>query len=324
MLLLSVLAVGYTFLPYGDVPRVRSEHAADAAIFTDNVDDVAQRVTRVVGETSVGSSTLLLVKADEAALQSLSENGEAVQHLDAGPFPTVEDAASLCKRWLEDYWECHKVSEDSNSCATFGACHRRCWWRGSIGRTVLQFETFPSPDDPDACEGTALAALLRRAVADAAWEESQQQQQQPDPKLLALRGAVVSFSHDMHYAGLRPAAAAASSRRVFPVMSSGAALARNGVPTLTILYGGDAGSEEHAHALAFRLRKTFDAKLLITVQQDSDMRDAFEVDVDGELLHSRLTRSAFGDARCESEEEAAYLIAKICAVLGLKGSEPIT
>ena len=48
------------------------------------------------------------------------------------------------------------------------------------------------------------------------------------------------------------------------------------------------------------------------------------LDVDGLLLHSKLTRSEYGDACCESEEEIAVLVARICAALGLTGSAPIS
>ena len=52
--------------------------------------------------------------------------------------------------------------------------------------------------------------------------------------------------------------------------------------------------------------------------------DRFEVDLDGVLLHSKMTRSELGDACCETEEEIAVLVANICAALGLSGSAPIS
>jgi len=52
-------------------------------------------------------------------------------------------------------------------------------------------------------------------------------------------------------------------------------------------------------------------------------QDRFEVDLDGELVHSKLTRSAVGDSTCETEEEIAILVARICAALGL-GSGPMS
>ena len=72
---------------------------------------------------------------------------------------------------------------------------------------------------------------------------------------------------------------------------------------------------DDANSLAFRLRKTFE-NLMVVVEQDAETRGAFEVTLnDEQLLHSKLTRANFGDARCETEEEVAYLVAKICAAL---------
>lgn len=47
------------------------------------------------------------------------------------------------------------------------------------------------------------------------------------------------------------------------------------------------------------------------MEKDSQTRGAFEVDVNGELIHSKLTRN---EGRCETEAERAALIAKIKAV----------
>ena len=43
--------------------------------------------------------------------------------------------------------------------------------------------------------------------------------------------------------------------------------------------------------------------------------DVFEVSLDDELLHSRLTRAECGDGCCETEEEVAVLIARINSAL---------
>ena len=50
----------------------------------------------------------------------------------------------------------------------------------------------------------------------------------------------------------------------------------------------------------------------MTTEKDSETRGAFEVELDGALIHSKLTR---GDGRCEDEAETAALLEKIRAAL---------
>ena len=44
---------------------------------------------------------------------------------------------------------------------------------------------------------------------------------------------------------------------------------------------------------------------------------AFEVELDGVLIHSKLNTCLTGDGNCETEEELGYVIAKVCAALNL-------
>ena len=55
----------------------------------------------------------------------------------------------------------------------------------------------------------------------------------------------------------------------------------------------------------------------MTHEKDSLTRGAFEVSLDGMLIHSKLNTHATGDGHCETEEETGYVIAKICAALQL-------
>ena len=78
-----------------------------------------------------------------------------------------------------------------------------CWWRGSIGRAVLQFDHVVACHGEvhraEQMDGTALASLLERDAAERALAS-----QDEDARTLVLRGAVVSLGHERHYAGLRP------------------------------------------------------------------------------------------------------------------------
>ena len=81
-------------------------------------------------------------------------------------------------------------------------------------------------------------------------------------------------------------------------------------------------------ALVYRLTKTFGQQTIVVAEPAPRStvgfeKDRFEVDLDGVLLHSKMSRSEYGDECCESEEEIAYLVARICEALGLDGSEPI-
>ena len=57
------------------------------------------------------------------------------------------------------------------------------------------------------------------------------------------------------------------------------------------------------------LAHEFGDNLAISVQQDSETRGAFEVELSGELIHSKLSVSSHG--RCETATETAALLQKI-------------
>ena len=105
-------------------------------------------------------------------------------------------------------------------------------------------------------------------------------------------------------------------------MSAAAVWAASGGARVRIVHGGC--SERQANALAYRLQTMFGPHgFSVSTVADAAGRDSFEVECDGELLHSKLTRSLHGDGGCESEEETAVLVAAICERLGLDGSAPV-
>ncbi|EOD16053.1 hypothetical protein EMIHUDRAFT_211121 [Emiliania huxleyi CCMP1516] len=129
-IILSKLAVAYTFLPYGGGPPPKRGEADGSR---------------------------------EAQLQAL---GVAV---DAGPFRSRREATHLLRRWLEQYWECKKLDSGDNSCFEFGGCHRRCWWRGATPELVFQLEELgaaaaPPDDQPLAYLRARAAADCLRAA----------------------------------------------------------------------------------------------------------------------------------------------------------------
>ena len=72
MLLSSLVAVaGYTFLPYGSRPQSRPELACDAAVLTRDTEAVRQQSANIVDVAANGATTLMLVRAEEAALDDL-------------------------------------------------------------------------------------------------------------------------------------------------------------------------------------------------------------------------------------------------------------
>ena len=157
-IILSKLAVAYTFLPYGSGPPPKR------------------------GESD-GSR--------EAQLQAL---GVAV---DAGPFRSRREATHLLRRWLEQYWECKKLDSGDNSCFEFGGCHRRCWWRGAVGRCELRLEHVVDDGLATTPASPAVAWLRERAAADAALPSE-------ETAPLVLHGCLVSIDENHHYCGLRP------------------------------------------------------------------------------------------------------------------------
>ena len=159
----------YTFLPYGSVCSSSTQLGADAARWS----------------------------TDHTRIELTAETEGCLWPIDAGPFSSADEAADLLRRWLLEYWECHRIDDERNSCFAWGACHRRCWWRSSAGRVLLTFE---HAVDAQAAgvqqkDSSALAYLAERSEAD---------QSCRDPKALVLYGAVVSLEPGRHYAGLRP------------------------------------------------------------------------------------------------------------------------
>ena len=58
------------------------------------------------------------------------------------------------------------------------------------------------------------------------------------------------------------------------------------------------------------LEKEIGSKIAVTTEKDSQTRGAFEVELDGELLHSKLNNKG-RDGRCETPDEVEGLIGKI-------------
>lgn len=129
--------------------------------------------------------------------------------------------------------------------------------------------------------------------------------------------------------GTRSGGARSGGTRIISASAELIAPARQ-PPTLRIFYGRGCGYENLATRLAFRLRRTFGQQANVVAEPSSrsaaspDEDEAFEVYLDRVLLHSKLTRSEYGDARCESEEEIAVLVAKICGALGIDGAAPVS
>ena len=221
------LCIGYTFLPYGSAapPKDEGKFAATAAIIAplQSLGAIAQ-LTNIVAERKLdqSESSSHLVICDSDSIASLMSHTDHVLSLDAGPFDSLEEAASLCQRWLHEFWECHKLEGDlGNSCFEFGACHRRCWWRQSIGQVVLRLDTIVESVEQPSAEAIAssspsLASLFERAAADAVFDTSETS----DKSLLVLRGSIVSVGPNMHYAGLRPLDEDSQRSRARPIRMS--------------------------------------------------------------------------------------------------------
>ena len=223
MLLAYALPVAYTFLPYGSTPAPRGENSANAGLLVSphQRETILNRLTEdgghLVAERELDSANSLLLVNSNHRPEDLE--AQYFLPLDAGPFDSLEEAAALCRRWLLEYWACHKIGEDQNSCFEFGACHRRCWWRGSIGTLALQMDTVgvqqQQQQQVEAAEqASALTYLLDRAATDSGDGAAADGEAEDSKKILALRGCLVSFGTGMHYAGLRPDT---SSPRARPV-----------------------------------------------------------------------------------------------------------
>ena len=219
----AAASAGYTFLPYGSTklpPRVvQGESIATAALVVkaDSVSDIQCELQgQVVATRELDCGhTLLLVCTEEREFP----HAEYALELDAGPFDTLDDAAALCKRWLLEFWECHRLDDESgtNSCFEFGACHKRCWWRSSIGEVLLRLDTIGVDQASVRCSSSC-EYLLERSAADASSQLGEAEPPPPSSKsLLLLRGSLVSFGEGLHYAGLRPLADSYAPSRTMPI-----------------------------------------------------------------------------------------------------------
>ena len=217
---------GYTFLPYGSAKAPSQVPIAALLVRRELCPGVREELERLAGYQLISTQdgidscswsslddgcnsgpaaatqdcTLLLVQADRLGdLLALAEqHGARCFRIDAGPFSSAEEAAQLMLRWLDDYWKC-KQFEGRNSCFEFGGCHKRCWWRGSIGRVTLKLDTAGT----SACAGPesgALADLIVRVADDDTSGVDRTSEVPP----LELVGSLVSFGEDAVYCGLRP------------------------------------------------------------------------------------------------------------------------
>ena len=142
------------------------------------------RMIREARSTADGSRIVIL----DAMPKSFA--GFDVVHIDAGPFKTAEDASALCKRWLNEFWRCSRDDgADSNSCAPWGGCHRRCWWRD--GSTIAL----------ELVERSAIGAVSSPSLA---YLREQSARAGPAADALVLRASLVTLDPGTHYVGLRP------------------------------------------------------------------------------------------------------------------------
>ena len=107
----------------------------------------------------------------------------------AGPFASAHDAAALVQRWLDEYWQCHRLDAGGNSCFEFGGCHKYCWWREQTPSIRLTVQTHGTPS-------AALGRLRAREAADCELPS--------DVHALTLRASFVSFGGSHHYCALLP------------------------------------------------------------------------------------------------------------------------
>jgi hypothetical protein len=228
---LSSTASAYTFLPHG-MGATPTGIAADAIVRLKSRRDV-----KVLGDAAP-ADILAESLAEDDGLQLFAVRGVDEDRLaaagveyfpvDAGPFPTAAAAALLCERWLEDFWQCHRLERSNggeNSCLEFGGCHRRCWWRGSIGRVELLLTVVAQHVENGEEASPALVRLRERAAADerrrSRDSSSLHEEKGEEEEVLTLRANLVSLGPSLHYASLRPTLLAARAQpRARPVQAS--------------------------------------------------------------------------------------------------------
>ena len=209
----------YTFLPMADKSVESVVYQADAAVLISkktqlqslSVDlGITVVADQAADDAATQESRLLLVRGNDDSLERLSAAPRCnrIFPIDAGPFSSVDEAAYLMRRWLQEFWECHRADEtgETNSCFAFGGCHRRCWWRGAIGPVVLTLDVVGFDlTTREAAGSSALAYLLERTAAT---HDGLQ-----DRSAFPLRGAILLVESKGYYVGLRPELPMSSSAR---------------------------------------------------------------------------------------------------------------
>ena len=199
---IAVPVLAYQFLPYGSSTPVQSALCADAAFLVPQAHRRAflDRLGALpTAELVHGGDVILVRSTDQRELEQLAQQVEArLSLIDAGPFGSLDEAAALMRAWLENSWECHALEDGGgNSCFEFGGCHRRCWWRGAVGRCELRLEHVGDNGLATTPASPAVAWLRERVAADAALPSE-------EPAPLVLHGCLVSIDENHHYCGLRP------------------------------------------------------------------------------------------------------------------------
>ena len=205
MLTSSVAAsLAYAFLPHGSARPIESPLSTDAAFqvpqarraaFIDRLGALSTAAELVHS----GDRLMLVRSTDQSGLERLADSEEIrLSPIDAGPFDSLDEAAALLRAWLEKSWECHALEGGGNSCFEFGGCHRRCWWRGAVGRCELHLEHVIEDGQATAPASPAVAWLRERAAADG---DAALAAEGVAP--LLLRGWLVSIDADHHFCSLR-------------------------------------------------------------------------------------------------------------------------
>ena len=199
-----------TFLPYGGCaspPRTLHGDTAFLISACSSASATADSLRRC-GIELVAQSDQVIIARGAASAPPLPGVEEALP-IDGGPFSTSAEAADLCQRWLEDYWECRRVEgSDSHSCFDFGGCHRRCWWRGTRPRVELKLTEVGVARQERHHPSRALEDLRARAAADVSGVTDDT----GATATLKLHATLITVHPSLHYAGLRPLQSAATAR----------------------------------------------------------------------------------------------------------------
>ena len=214
MLILELMALAYTFIPHGLEKPSPSQFRADGAFLVPETSKVAFAAALIcephVEQVASEVNRAVVVRGTELAMAGLAtSSGSDLYRIDAGPFASIEDAAKLLGRWIDEYWACHRLSDGSNSCFEFGGCHRRCWWRSAIGPVALGELTRIGMATAAPDSATLLVLERRAAAGRVLMKEREQRPCTPaTPAPVVLHGTLISLDHKHHYCGLRPASSA--------------------------------------------------------------------------------------------------------------------